>query len=113
MNSIDAFQRIKDQERQAKEWVGLIGAHYSGGGGGVGKVATAGATVTIYHQAYDGAVNYHECPNDEMQGALNDAASIKANEILALALRIMSERVRLKAGYAEKDAKAVMEALGK
>lgn len=41
-------------------WRSLIGKTYNGGWGGIGRIKEASCSMTIYHQTYDGSINYHE-----------------------------------------------------
>lgn len=64
MNEIDEYQTAKQRLAAFDAWAGLIGKEYFGGtrgkGGCFGEVVSASGTLTIYHQAYDGARNYHD-----------------------------------------------------
>ncbi len=62
--AIEKYSALKEQKRWADEWIALYGAPYSGGGGGIGKVSSLEAKATIYHQAYNGATNYHDIPKE-------------------------------------------------
>lgn len=65
---IEQYKGAKAEQLQCLEWWGLHGARYEGGGGGYGKVSRVavrigpGSAPVIYHQAHNGANNYHEMP---------------------------------------------------
>lgn len=69
MSFIVNYKKAKYNFIQSKQWFELIGQPYSGGGGGIGKVHSVSigcgdSAPTIYHQAYNGATNYHYMPID-------------------------------------------------
>lgn len=69
MSFIVNYKNAKYNFTQSKQWFELIGQPYSGGGGGFGVVlsvtlANGNDAPTIYHQAYNGATNYHYMPID-------------------------------------------------
>lgn len=63
MNTIDNYNLLKSKVARFESWASLIGKEYFGGtrgkGGEYGEITTASGSLTIYHQAYDGANNYH------------------------------------------------------
>lgn len=66
MNAIDNYNELKNKVARFERWAGLLGKEYFGGtsgrGGQYGRVVPFETTgkLTIYHQEYDGANNYHE-----------------------------------------------------
>ncbi len=68
MNTIDEYQAAQHQLRKFNDWASLIGKEYFGGtrgrGGSYGQVVSAAIVLTIYHQEYDGARNYHDLEPD-------------------------------------------------
>jgi hypothetical protein len=60
MSYLEKYTQAKHNLDSAKNWANLIGNTYHGGGGGVGRLNRVTATMTIYHQKYDGVRNYHE-----------------------------------------------------
>lgn len=64
MNPIDTYLKQKRELEYFREWRSLIGKEYFGGtrgkGGEYGSVVSAQGSLTIYHQASDGATNYHD-----------------------------------------------------
>lgn len=69
MNTIDNYLHQKNLLLKFRTWASLNGKPYGGGVGlgqsfELGSVCKATGTLTIYHQAYDGAKNYHEIEKD-------------------------------------------------
>ena len=60
MSTIERFNEKKRQLGYAKALVSLIGKEYHGGGGGIGKVVRATASICVYHQYSNGDTNYHD-----------------------------------------------------
>ena len=113
MSAISDFQKMHSACLYAKRWVDLIGSSYKGGGGGIGKVAhTSCCNIELYHQAYDGATNYHEASGEELKTALNTAFQAKASEIIKDALATMeNQRVNL-AAAAKSEAESIIALAG-
>jgi hypothetical protein len=90
-SEVENFKKLKREQLEARAWAELLGKEYTGGGGGIGylyncNLATEDlSTPTIYHQAYNGAKNYHGAPRDFLRH-LEKAISQKFEELLAMAL---------------------------
>ena len=107
MNAIEWFQAQKLALYRAEEWAALVGKRYEGGGGGYGEVRPPVVTMTVYHQPYDGATNYHEAPK-EMRKCIEQVVLRDSARIIAGALGIMRERVALAAKKATREAEDVL-----
>ena len=88
---------MKEQLKNRKayiEWLDLVGQPYRGGGGGVGEFHNSRQ---IYHQAYDGATNYHDMPRciEEYyyKALLSMSADIHKEVLRLLDLSITSHRM--------------------
>lgn len=108
MNAIQWFQLQKANLADARSWAGLIGKKYSGGGGGYGEITKVNAIVTVYHQEYDGATNYHEAPK-AMREAIEATIREQGGQIIASALARLEAYVRDAAKKAEAEAQAVLD----
>lgn len=65
MNAIDNYLEQKRLLQRFEQWSSLVGKQYSGGTHlndppQFGSVCTATGSLTIYHQEYFGAKNYHD-----------------------------------------------------
>lgn len=64
MNAIDKYNETKYKAQRFEQWAGKLGKEYFGGtrgeGNQYGEIISASGHLTIYHQEYDGATNYHE-----------------------------------------------------
>lgn len=107
MNAIEYFQQKRAALRAAESWRALIGKRYSGGGGGTGNVCNATVTLTIYHQEYDGATNYHEAPH-ELLGFVEMIVLQRDVALIDAALAAMREDVRVAAEKASAEAHEVL-----
>ena len=107
MNAIEAFQQKRRALRDAESWRALIGKRYGGGGGGTGNVCKAVVTLTVYHQEYDGATNYHEAPH-ELRGFIERIAMQRGVELIDEALAVMRMDVRSAAEKAAGEANEVL-----
>lgn len=68
-SKIQELKELKYHYVQCKEWYELVGKPYIGGGGGIGKLHSitfdgGKFSPTVYHQAYNGATNYHQMPKE-------------------------------------------------
>ena len=107
MNAIEAFQRKHDALRVAESWRALIGKRYSGGRGGTGNVCNATVTLDIYHQKYDGAMNYHNMPH-ELRGFIERIVIQRGVELIDEALAVMRMDLRAAAKQATDEANEVL-----
>jgi hypothetical protein len=116
MSTIEEFQAYDSRLRNAKRWASLIGSPYSGGGGGVGKIAhTTHCRIEVYHQEYDGAHNYHTGGKhfeggDEFQRFLNEALIELGPQVIAIAIKKMEAKRTELARQAKDEAEAVLSA---
>lgn len=94
MDPFKYYQQAKRVLSDSQNWFALIGAEYSGGcRSGVrerGRITSINVQPTVYHQAYDGATNYHEAPK-ELQAALEKVVIRRFSELYAEAITILHE----------------------
>lgn len=85
MNAIDNYNQIKNKVARFEQWANLLGKEYFGGTRGkgreYGKVVSAHGKLTIYHQEYDGANNYHDL-NKEFDDVLESAMIQNASTLI-------------------------------
>ena len=60
MSTIERFNEKKRHLKYAQALVSLIGKPYHGGGGGIGRIAGATASICVYYQYSNGDTNYHD-----------------------------------------------------
>ena len=108
MNAIDKYNQAKQEFQQFERWAGLINKEYFGGtrgkGGEYGRVISANGTLTIYHQEYDGATNYHDIPN-EYKSVLSVAMQNKSAILIEEMRRILQKNLT----EAKEEAKKLAE----
>jgi hypothetical protein len=110
MSAIENFRKHQDDQMRAKQWAGLIGKIYGGGGGGTGRLSTLSVTAQVYHQERDGAKNYHDLP-DALRFELQAAIVNNFDGLLAEALAAMeSKRSHLAAEAVAEHAELMREA---
>lgn len=110
MSDISEFLKFKREHSRATEWANLLGAPYHGGGGGIGALTMLKAEMKIYHQAYNGATNYHE-PPELMRKAIERQISLRFKDIVSGALADLSkQREALAAKAQEEHASLMVEA---
>lgn len=107
-NAIQKFQEAKANLEYLKAWASLIGKEYHDGGGGVGSVVRASAHLTIYHQASNGATNYHDIPScqDYIDRALLEKSGAIIGHAIYLAETRLQEVAREALGEVEEVTKA-------
>lgn len=91
-----------------------VWAEYIGGGGGTGSLATASddtVRLTIYHQAYDGAKNYHEIPGPFVPYMLR-AIRNNFEKLTAEAISILEQDMKAAAKEASEELAAIMRDAG-
>tara|TARA_R110001632_G_scaffold117287_1_gene229273 strand:- start:436 stop:777 length:342 start_codon:yes stop_codon:yes gene_type:complete len=91
---LDKYLKLKCELDQAKRWADLIGKKYLGGNGGTGFVthpSLGSDCISIYHQACDGATNYHKVPNKSTVSALKNA--IDWEKSISRAIETMEEDI--------------------
>ena len=94
MNTLDMYQKIKNEESRATLWAEKLGKIYHGGGGGVGELVTVKiANIEIYFQAYDGAMNYFEAP-EPFKNYLEKSIIINSAILVDAALSLLREDLR-------------------
>lgn len=107
----------KVYQAQSKDWASMLGADFSGGGGGVGHLKylfldkKEGRAPTLYFQPYNGANNYHSMP-DALIPFLERAITCKFGELLANALLLQEQNTQSLAAAALKEHAALMKAAG-
>ena len=112
MSAIQEYHRYKQSLELTKKWLALIGSRYEGGGGGIGRLNGVHTRFAIYHQAYDGATNYHEIPNNDFQLALDRAVYNNLKEIIKTAVSTMETNLKELAVYAKAEADAIAKDAG-
>jgi len=112
MSSILEYQRYKQNLESTKKWLALIGARYEGGGGGTGHIHGVRTKFAIYHQAYDGATNYHEIPNNDFQMELDRAVYNSLKETIKTAVSEMEKNLSELAVFAKAEAEAITKDTG-
>lgn len=112
MSSVDKYKILKRDARDAKEWAGMLGKSYRGGGGGIGSVVTACIkAATIYYQEYNGATNYHDVPT-ALIPYLEQAIKNQFSALLAKAIQTLDEDLSVAASDAAMELKQAMEDAG-
>ncbi len=120
MSAIIKYNHAKQALGEACQWWALHGKEYFGGTCGKGNEYghfASGATMvnglTIYHQEYDGAANYHDCPKS-LSAAIGEVLkrTTAGHEVIRLAIQRMSDATKQAAQGAAKEHKAMMDAAG-
>ncbi len=107
-NEIEAYKLAKDRLRRFLAWRSLIGKEYFGGtrgkGGQFGSVVIfdTSSSITIYHQEYDGASNYHT--NDPM---FREEFAFAAKENAEVILNSVQKQLEAALGKARQSAEAI------
>ena len=111
MSTIDKLNELRRDQQRLIDWSDKYGKTYSGGGGGVGHVHSAGFRCSIYYQAYNGDKNYHDSTDlsKDLQAILGEAAQAHAGTILETARKLMAARVQTAANAATKEAEAILK----
>jgi len=107
MDAIGEYGNAKWDLAKAKKWEALIGSPYSGGGGGIGKVASATVKMEIYHQRVHGSANYHAPPGERLTACIGLVVTQMGPEIIAKAIAMMERGLVQKAAAA----KVLMDAI--
>ena len=110
MSKFDDYRAEKSRLDQAIRWAKLIGKPYNGGGGGVGYLYKATASMEIYHQEYNGSKNYHE--SNEifgLNGYLSEAVQQLGNSVIDVALKMWANRVSELAAQAKVEYDALVQ----
>lgn len=102
MSAILEYQRVKREFLDFENLLALVGKPYGGGGGGIGGYVNAHFSVSIYHQEYDGATNYHEVEKS-IQYIVNDAALKMAPQIMETVRKYLAEKLKSAAILARKE----------
>lgn len=108
INDLAAFKRELDK---ANRWFSLIGAEYAGGGGGTGQLRSIDVEAVVYHQAYNGAPNYHDIP-EELKRALNSAVRANAKMLFSQAFEALEEKRKALAADALAEHGRLMDEAG-
>ena len=111
---INEFRTLSAQLHYSQNWFGKFGREFRGGGGGVGHLASQHndkIMLTIYHQASDGATNYHEIPMEFVPYMMK---SIRKNfeAIAKEAIEMMEADLKKAAEEARAEYAGLMEAAG-
>lgn len=104
----DRFVKAKRAVGDAEAFIGMIGAPYQGGGGGVGEVRNVEVVEFVVHfQQHDGATNYHKAPSDLLD-ALDVVVKRRGVELLREAINVLRDNKRAAASdwHAEMEAVA-------
>ena len=114
-SKIETYKKMKNGQQKCKEWASLIGKPYSGGGGGIGKIVSVALCAgdnapTIYHQAYNGATNYHRMP-DELRNYLEFAICENVGALIERAFYLQSTELSESAIEAKKEYDLINEDL--
>ena len=113
---IEKYRAAKREQSACHQWAALLSSPYFGGGGGIGAlrsvlIANDESSLTIYHQAYDGAANYLDMP---LSLATHMEEAIKANFSRLLADALARQEAALKdfAAHAVREHSYLLEAAG-
>lgn len=106
--AVDALNKQKREIQHAEYWMAMIGAHYNGGGGGIGKIRSLTVKAEVYYQQYDGANNYHDMPSG-LQWALSAVVLKRSKELLAEAMELMATQKRDLAVTAKQEYESLMQ----
>lgn len=109
--SLEKFKQLKSDIGRSKGWRDLIGSHYAGGSGGIGRVASAYCEIQIYHQARDGDNNYHKIPNKKLEEHLGKIVKKHAPELIDEAIREMEKELSSMASDIQKEYEEVISLL--
>jgi len=110
MSNIEKFNQFKNELNNAKRWQAMFGKPYSGGGGGVGRIASAEiAKIEIYYQESNGSKNYHGIPSDSARKYISEAAKVLGHQIINKAIELMHEELKALAEQAKSEAIEVLE----
>lgn len=117
MSKLKQYRQIKADEREAREYIGLIGkttdrstvAMREGAHATAGEMTTFSVTTKINFQPYDGATNYHTCR--AFDAALTRAARERFLELSDRAFAIMAEDAAKLAADAKAELQAEMDAI--
>lgn len=109
-SKIEEYKDIKNKFCKSKEWFELIGKPYNGGGGGIGKLHSVTLDSrnppTIYHQAYNGATNYHYMP-DVMKPYVEQIIKNNFKELFEKAFKLFEQDVSNKAEEAKREYESI------
>lgn len=112
MNAIDKYKKEKRELGYSESWRDLIGSPYSGGGGGIGMICNAYIhTITVYHQPYDGANNYHEMP-ESLKPFFNQVLKSEGKSLIDKAVSLQRDTVIRLADECAKELEAAMKDAG-
>jgi hypothetical protein len=93
-------------------WFSLLGKPYSGGGGGIGGLRSVDIrNIEIYHQAYDGANNYHKI-EDELKIKLETVIKKNFRMLIEQAMELMENEKKELAQKALDETNMLMEEAG-
>lgn len=82
----------KEELRRSEKYIAMIGEpQKTTAKGVVGTLHDVSAATKIHYQPYDGATNYHNCP--EFDAALNDAIKAKFPELMSDAMGLLRDAV--------------------
>lgn len=110
-DTIKAYrEKVRDVE-QAKEWAGLIGSPYKGGGGGIGRIVSLDVTSQVYHQYSNGANNYHTIPKG-LAASLASVIKADADSLLKRAVAHLEIQQTSLAQKARDEHAALMQEAG-
>lgn len=113
MSYIEDYKAFKHKFNKCEEWSNLIGKEYKGGGGGIGRlekivIAMDGLSPQVYHQAFNGATNYH-CMPPEFKDYVEYAIKQHSKLIMNTALEKMKYDVRMIAEQAKQEYESLLK----
>lgn len=92
MSALDRYRSAQFALSEARHAANKIGDKYRGGGGGIGEIRAMTVSICIYHQASDGAANYHR-DNKPLNSALSRAAMEIGQDLVKRAIELLEADV--------------------
>lgn len=109
--SVEKYRHYKWALQNAREWAQKLGKPYNGGGSGVGAVYEVEFGMTLHYQQNDGDQNYHKS-TVEFDKAMATVITKHAPALIAEALDVMAEELKVRAKYAVEEVRAMVEDSG-
>ena len=115
MSFIDNSKKAKYNFTKSKEWYELVGKPYIGGGGGIGKLHSitfdgGKFSPTVYHQAYNGATNYHQMPS-KLLPYFEQVIKNNFRDLFTKAMKLYSEDIEKCAVQAKLEYEEIQESI--
>ena len=112
MSYIINYHRSRALKEQSSEWYEMLGKHYSGGGGGYGKIISFELSkCEIYYQFSNGSANYHSIPPD-FKKYIQKAIIKNFSLLVKDAVQMQEEDFKKVAEQAVGEAKSILESAG-